>query len=135
MASSLASVNRDEISVILPPRNPSQSCCSRTMASLWNAGSTSTLQVNVGFTCNLSCRHCHLDAGPMRRELMTAETIGHVTAYAEKVSFENIDLTGGAPEINSNISSMILRLAPLTARLSIRTNLIALQDDSQRLLF
>ncbi len=59
---------------------------------------TSTLQVNLGLLCNQTCRHCHLDAGPDRKEIMSSETIDQVVTYARQGRFESVDITGGAPE-------------------------------------
>lgn len=91
---------------------------------------TTTLQINVGLVCNLCCRHCHLCAGPSRREMMNAETLGQVLAYAAKNPFETIDITGGAPELHMNIREMIEGFAPLATRVLLRTNLTALQGDA-----
>jgi len=90
---------------------------------------TRTLQVNVGFICDLACRHCHLEAGPSRREIMTLETMNAVIEYASRVRFESIDVTGGAPELVPHIEYFLLRLAPLTEKLIVRTNLVALLYD------
>ena len=91
-------------------------------------GKTTTLQINVGLLCNQSCRHCHLGAGPGRHEIMSAEIAEEVIAYAERARFETIDITGGAPELNPNIGTLIKRLSTLTPRLMIRSNLSALDD-------
>jgi radical SAM/Cys-rich protein len=90
-------------------------------------GRTATLQINVGLLCNQSCRHCHLDAGPGRHENMDAETGEQVIAYAQRNSFETIDVTGGAPELNPHIVSLIRCLRPLAPRLMVRSNLSALE--------
>ena len=58
------------------------------------------LQVNVGKMCNMTCRHCHVDAGPDRREIMTRETIDQCLAAIRDPSILTVDLTGGAPEMN-----------------------------------
>jgi len=87
---------------------------------------TTTLQVNVGLLCNLSCRHCHLAAGPDRTENMDLSTAKQVVAFAKKNRFETIDLTGGAPEMNENLAFLIENLAPLASRLIIRSNLVAM---------
>ena len=92
-------------------------------------GKTHTLQVNVGYLCDLLCRHCHLEAGPERREVMTSETMNDVVEYASRVRFETIDITGGAPELVPGIQSFLGRLAPLTRRLILRTNLVALREE------
>lgn len=93
-------------------------------------GKTHTLQVNVGYLCDLICRHCHLEAGPQRREVMTPETMNDVIAYASRVRFETIDITGGAPELVPHIQSFLTRLAPLTGKLILRTNLVALREEA-----
>ena len=89
-------------------------------------GDTLTLQVNVGLACDLTCRHCHLEAGPTRRELMNAETMAAVIACAERFGFATIDITGGAPELLPQLPGLLHSLAPLTPRLIVRTNLTAL---------
>ena len=93
-------------------------------------GKTCTLQVNVGFLCNLLCRHCHLEAGPQRREVMSIKTMNDVIAYASRASFEVIDITGGAPEITPHMEYFLRRLAKCTEKIIVRTNLIALQKDA-----
>ncbi len=88
---------------------------------------THTLQVNVGFLCNQVCRHCHLNAGPGRRENMDAATVDAVIAYAARGNFETIDITGGAPELNSHLPHLIENIAPHAIRIMLRSNLSALQ--------
>lgn len=61
-------------------------------------GKTTILQINVGLLCNQSCRHCHLSAGPGRKENMDSKTAEDVIAYAKRSCFEAIDITGGAPD-------------------------------------
>lgn len=91
-------------------------------------GKTVTLQVNVGFLCNQLCRHCHLSAGPGRKEMMDSETVRAVIAYVERSGFDCIDITGGAPELNANITELIEALSSLAPRLMFRSNLSALND-------
>jgi radical SAM/Cys-rich protein len=91
-------------------------------------GKTTTLQINVGLLCNQSCRHCHLGAGPHRHENMSAQTAEEVIAYAERGGFEVIDITGGAPELNPNIETLIKKTSSLAPRLMIRSNLSALEE-------
>ncbi|MBI4763787.1 MAG: arsenosugar biosynthesis radical SAM protein ArsS [Deltaproteobacteria bacterium] len=90
-------------------------------------GKTTTLQINVGLLCNQSCHHCHLSAGPNRKEIMDSETAEAVISYAQRGHFEVIDLTGGAPELNPNIFRLVEGLSPLTSRLLVRSNLTALK--------
>lgn len=89
---------------------------------------TTFLQINTGLVCNLSCAHCHLEAGPHRLESMDLTTANQVIDYASKNSFETIDITGGAPELNPNISTLIAELGKYTKRLMFRSNLSALNN-------
>ncbi len=95
---------------------------------------TTTLQINVGLLCNQACRHCHLEAGPNRQEVMSAETVDEVVNLAQRFHFKTIDITGGAPEMNPNLPAMIERLSPLTPRVMLRSNLTAMNDGDRDLL-
>ena len=90
-----------------------------------------TLQVNVGQLCNQSCRHCHLDAGPLRKEIMNENTASEVIKLAGRFRFEMIDITGGAPEMNPHITTLVSKLAPLTNTLILRSNLTAIAAEKQ----
>lgn len=87
---------------------------------------THTLQVNTGLLCNIACRHCHLEAGPQRTEIMPSQIMAEVVAYAARVRFSTIDITGGAPELIPGIGQFLTQLASLTGRCMFRTNLVAL---------
>ena len=95
-------------------------------------GTCSTLQVNVGLLCNQHCRHCHLNAGPTRSEVMTERTVFDVIDLADRFRFKTIDITGGAPEMNPHIKTLVSRLAPLTDTLMLRSNLTAIAAGSQQ---
>ena len=58
---------------------------------------TEILQVNVGKLCNLTCVHCHVNAGPKRKEIMSRETIARIIDWLAKTDIPIVDLTGGAP--------------------------------------
>jgi radical SAM/Cys-rich protein len=60
---------------------------------------TEVLQVNVGRLCNLVCMHCHVNAGPMRKEIMRRETIDRILDWLARTEIRTVDLTGGAPEM------------------------------------
>jgi radical SAM/Cys-rich protein len=92
-------------------------------------GETRTLQVNVGYRCDLACRHCHLAAGPTRGEMMTRATMQAVIAYARRGSFLVADVTGGAPELAPDLDYLLTGLAGEVPRVMLRTNLTALDDD------
>jgi radical SAM/Cys-rich protein len=95
---------------------------------------THTLQINLGFLCNQTCRHCHLDAGPGRKENMDFDTLNAVVAYAQRSHFETIDITGGAPELNPLLVDLIEKVSPLTPRIMLRSNLSALKKNMGRLI-
>src|SRR5690606_1000044 len=60
------------------------------------------LQINVGYMCNKVCEHCHVDAGPDRKEIMTRETMEQCLQVIRNTGAHTLDLTGGAPEMNPN---------------------------------
>jgi len=95
-------------------------------------GECTTLQVNVGLLCNQACKHCHLEAGPTRRETMDEKTVAEVIKLAARFRFQTIDITGGAPEMNPHIELLVSKLAPLTNTLILRSNLTAIAAEKQR---
>jgi radical SAM/Cys-rich protein len=92
---------------------------------------TTILQVNVGLVCNQTCRHCHLEAGPNRREMMSLETVEEVIAYTRRGGFRTVDITGGAPELNLHLTRLISGVRPHTERIMVRSNLTALTERPQ----
>ena len=94
-------------------------------------GKCTTLQVNVGLLCNQSCLHCHLDAGPSRKEIMSEQTVAEVMKLATRFRFEIIDITGGAPEMNPHIEKLVSSLSSLTHNLILRSNLTAIAAERQ----
>ena len=60
------------------------------------------LQLNLGYMCNQVCEHCHVDAGPDRKEIMTKETMSYCLDVIKRAGVQTLDLTGGAPEMNPN---------------------------------
>lgn len=91
-----------------------------------------TLQVNVGRLCNLACRHCHLEAGPARSEVMDRETMEWIVSLAARFSFSCIDITGGAPEMNPLLAELIAKLRPHAPRLLLRSNLVAMGGEARK---
>lgn len=67
----------------------------------------STLQVNLGYRCNLSCVHCHVNAGPNRKELMSAETVEWLLRFADQQQIKVLDITGGAPEMHPQFRYLV----------------------------
>jgi radical SAM/Cys-rich protein len=86
------------------------------------------LQVNVGFKCNLSCAHCHLECHPARPETMSWETMESVVAAARKIRPELVDITGGAPELNPHLMPFIRALKKHGLNVQSRTNLTVLLE-------
>ena len=80
------------------------------------------LQVNIGSLCNLSCTHCHVNAGPNRKEIMTRETMTHILRILPE--FETLDITGGAPEMNPDFRFLVDEAAKLKAHIIVRSNLV-----------
>lgn len=87
---------------------------------------TETLQVNLGYKCNQSCLHCHVNAGPTRTELMSQETILEVIAYLQSARIGTLDVTGGAPELNPHFRSLVVAARNLGVRVIDRCNLTIL---------
>ncbi len=70
-------------------------------------GALEILQVNVGKLCNMTCRHCHVDAGPDRTEIMTRETIDAILRVLDRTDAHTVDITGGAPELNPHFRYLV----------------------------
>lgn len=92
---------------------------------------TVILQINTGLLCNQACRHCHLNAGPNRKEIMDKEVIDQVADYVQRCQFETIDITGGAPELNPYLPELIEKLSPLSPKITLRSNLSVLNDGTK----
>ncbi|MBN8436453.1 MAG: arsenosugar biosynthesis radical SAM protein ArsS [Candidatus Accumulibacter sp.] len=91
--------------------------------------SVETLQVNLGYRCNQSCLHCHVNAGPQRKEEMTAETIDALLAFiAASPEVKALDLTGGAPELNANFRRLVVAGRERGLRVIDRCNLTILEE-------
>mgnify|MGYP001185016629 CR=1 FL=1 len=91
-----------------------------------NRHSLRTLQINVGKVCNQTCTHCHVDAGPDRRESMTLETARQVIDFLARSQVETLDITGGAPEMNPNFRLLVTEARRLGKQVIDRCNLTIL---------
>jgi len=89
------------------------------------------LQLNLGYRCNQSCVHCHVNAGPHRTEEMSAQTIDQVLALARGAGVQTLDVTGGAPELNPHFRSLVTRARALGLRVIDRCNLTVLFEPGQ----
>ncbi|MDH4036285.1 MAG: arsenosugar biosynthesis radical SAM protein ArsS [Candidatus Krumholzibacteria bacterium] len=90
------------------------------------------MQINVGKLCNQTCRHCHVDAGPDRRESMTRETMQLCLDALSRTSIPVVDITGGAPELNPDFRWLVERCRELGRHVMDRCNLTILEVPSQR---
>jgi radical SAM/Cys-rich protein len=90
-----------------------------------------TLQVNLGYRCNQSCVHCHVNAGPTRTEEMTRETAETVIDFVRASNITLLDVTGGAPELNANFRSLVATVHALGVRVMDRCNLTVLEHPGQ----
>lgn len=91
-----------------------------------------TIQVNLGYRCNQSCLHCHVNAGPNRTESMTLETIGAVVDFLRgNPEVSTLDLTGGAPELNPHFRHLVSVGRDLGRRVIDRCNLTILEEPGQ----
>ena len=90
-----------------------------------------TLQVNLGYRCNQSCLHCHVNAGPQRTEMMSRETVADVLAFLAVAGVRRIDLTGGAPELNAHFRSLVLSAREIGVHVIDRCNLTVLEEAGQ----
>ena len=89
-------------------------------------------QINVGKVCNQTCRHCHVDAGPDRRERMSSETVDHCLAALAMTDIPTVDITGGAPELSPNFRLLVERSRALGRHVMDRCNLTVLCLPAQR---
>ncbi|MBL1294014.1 MAG: arsenosugar biosynthesis radical SAM protein ArsS [Thiotrichales bacterium] len=91
-------------------------------------GTLETVQVNVGYLCNLSCIHCHVNAGPTRKEIMTRDTVDEILQYLQVCGAKTLDLTGGAPEMNPDFRYLVKAARDLGLEVIDRCNLTILSE-------
>jgi radical SAM/Cys-rich protein len=90
-----------------------------------------TVQVNVGYVCNQTCVHCHVNAGPTRTESMTAEIAARVLDYLAASGAATLDITGGAPELNQHFPGLVRGARARGVRVIDRCNLTVLHEPGQ----
>jgi len=94
-------------------------------------GRLETVQVNVGYRFNQQCLHCHVNASPTRKEMMSRETADQVLAYLFASGAKILDLTGGAPELNLNFRYLVQRARAAGIHVMDRCNLTVLSEPDQ----
>jgi radical SAM/Cys-rich protein len=90
-----------------------------------------TLQVNLGYKCNQSCLHCHVNAGPTRTEMMDRETVFEVLAFLKASDVATLDITGGAPELNPHFRALVVAARDIGVHVMDRCNLTVLEQPGQ----
>jgi radical SAM/Cys-rich protein len=88
-----------------------------------------TLQVNLGYKCNQSCLHCHVNAGPTRTEMMSRETVSDVLVFLEVSKVNSLDITGGAPELHPHFRTLVQRAREIGVKVIDRCNLTILLEQ------
>jgi len=88
------------------------------------------LQINLGYLCNLSCVHCHVNAGPKRPEMMSRQTIDQVLTLAETANIHTLDLTGGAPEMHPDFRYLVRAARDRGIEVIDRCNLTILEEPA-----
>lgn len=89
-------------------------------------GQLETLQVNLGYLCNQTCTHCHVNAGPKRTELMSREVVDQILTLLERGGMQTLDVTGGAPEMNPHFQYLVSEARRLGVQTIDRCNLTIL---------
>ena len=94
-------------------------------------GRLDTLQINVGYRCNQSCVHCHVNAGPSRTEEMDGATADVVLQFLERRRIATLDITGGAPELNANFRRLVTSARDMAVKVMDRHNLTIQEQPGQ----
>jgi radical SAM/Cys-rich protein len=93
-----------------------------------------TVQINLGFICNQTCAHCHVNGSPQRQEMMNETMMNKILSVTEKLPPILLDITGGAPELFPHLSTLLRQGVKQGHRVQVRTNLtMLLEPDSQKL--
>ncbi|WP_308366612.1 MULTISPECIES: arsenosugar biosynthesis radical SAM (seleno)protein ArsS [unclassified Microbulbifer] len=90
-----------------------------------------TLQVNIGYRCNQTCVHCHVNAGPTRREMMSAENLALIPEVLRARKIFNLDITGGAPELHEGFRDLVRSARAQDVHVMDRCNLTILFEPGQ----
>lgn len=94
-------------------------------------GKLDTLQVNLGYQCNQTCLHCHVNAGPSRKEMMDEQTLEFILQVLAARRMCTLDLTGGAPELHRGFRDLVGKATALGVRVIDRCNLTVLFEHGQ----
>ena len=90
--------------------------------------SLKVMQINVGNLCNLACKHCHVEAGPNGKNIMSLDVMKDCLEVFRENNFTTLDITGGAPEMNPNFKWLVKEASKLGCKVIVRTNLVILTE-------
>ena len=107
----------------------------RTKFPRISRGQLESFQINLGYKCNQACLHCHVNASPKRKEMMSLEVIDQILFAINKFKIKTIDLTGGAPELNNHFEYLITKARNLGCHIIDRCNLTVLLEPGKSHLF
>lgn len=93
--------------------------------------SVSTVQANLGYRCNQTCQHCHVNAGPHREEMMDRDTLNLLMRFVQESGARVLDLTGGAPELNPGFRELVAKARAAGLEVIDRCNLTVLEEPGQ----
>ncbi len=91
----------------------------------------STLQINIGYQCNQSCLHCHVNAGPNRKEMMSDQTLALIPQVIQARGIQVLDITGGAPELHAGFRHLVSTVRAMGVKVIDRCNLTILFEPGQ----
>ena len=100
-----------------------------------SAGGIDILQVNIGYRCNMACKHCHVQASPDRQEMMDSSTMGEVLRVLRENKIKTLDITGGAPELNPGFRHLVEQAKQSGCHVIARSNLTIFFEDGMEDLF
>ena len=119
-----------QVEILEGPRSSRYSTFNETLreqdCSPLHAAGIEVLQINLGKICNQTCRHCHVDAGPDRREIMSRETMEQCLKALESSEIHTVDITGGAPEMNPHFAWFVREVRERDRHVIDRCNLTIL---------
>ena len=118
-----AETQRETLNALPLARNFGEALARVGRAPLRAAADISVLQINVGKRCNQTCRHCHVDAGPDRTEVMAQDVVDACLRFLEASAIPTVDITGGAPELHPSFRDIVRRARAMGRHVMDRCNL------------
>jgi radical SAM/Cys-rich protein len=125
---------REQLGMLEGPRGftPFEDMLAGQGLSPLTATSLAILQLSITRRCNMACAHCHVNAGPERREMMSRETLRACLDIAAIDGVTTVDITGGSPEMHPDLEWLLGEASRLRKRIIVRSNLAILLDDAYR---